>query len=122
MVTNPVDELIELSNKVLTLGPSPFQEGCGWSFALPLLATQQYRKALLWLSDAGGQMGLLQATHMGLALSHAGIVVKDLGRTDSADAAVALLVVAYSSLLLSSRESLVALDYLVRIPNEVRAR
>lgn len=122
---NPVDELIGLGELILSFGPSHFEDPSsgGWSFALPLLASQQYQKALAWLSEAGGPMGLLQAVHLGLVLFEAGITVRNLGHNDSAaDGTLASLLVAYATELLVEPGSLAALDYLVHIPNEVRAR
>lgn len=122
---NPVDELIGLGELIMTFGPTHFDDPAsgGWSFALPLFASQQYQKALTWLAEAGGSVGLLQATHLGLILSEAGVTVRNLGHNDSvADGTVSLLLVAYASELLTDPGSLAAFDYLLHIPNEVRAR
>jgi nuclear pore complex protein Nup93 len=124
---NPVDELIRLGKNVLESGPAYFEDAGsgGWSFALPLFATQQYQKALSYLADVGGPMGLMQAVHLGLVLSGAGISLRDLGMTDPiSDGVYASLLVAYAMYLLAEPEagSLASLNYLVYIPNRTRAR
>lgn len=122
---NPVDELIRLGELINNFGPSHFEDASseGWSYALPLLASQQYQKALLWLADAGGSMGLLQAAHFGLILSMAGVEVRNLGHNDSAaEGTTASLLVAYAKELLAGPGSLAALDYLVLIPNAALSR
>ena len=123
---NPVDELIELGEMIQNWGASYFDDSTsgGWSFALPLLASQQYQKALQWLARSS-RTGLLQAAHLGLVLSTAGVPIDNLGtQQDSVpDDAVASLLVAYASELLPMPGgSLAALTYLMRIPNEARAR
>jgi hypothetical protein len=128
---SPVDELVKLGKMILEdFGPNYFGDPStgGWSFALPLLVTQQYQKALTYLADAGGPMGLLQATHIGLILSSAGIIIRNLRPNDSSatpDGSLqSSLLVAYSNLLFSdpgNLGSLAAIEYLVRIPIPKRA-
>jgi Nup93/Nic96 len=122
--SNPVDHLIKLGEVILNLGPSYFDDPSsgGWAYALPLLATQQYQKALLWLTEVGGPVGLLQSTHIGLVLSLVGIPIRNLGQTNSiGDGVLTNLLVAYSGDVLKGHGSLASLDYLVRIPSKVRA-
>lgn len=123
---NPVDELIRLSDGLLEFGQAHFDDPSsgGWSFALPLLAIQQYERALSFLAETGGPMGLLQATHLGLILSTAEIPVRNLGENNAgtADGIVASLLVAYASELLAGFGPLAALDYLVYLPNDIRKR
>jgi hypothetical protein len=124
---NPVDELVRLAQVLVDqYGPSYFHDpkSCGWSYALPLLATQQYQKALSHLADAGGATGILQATHLGLVLVSAGVPVRNLGQPEGPDNVVAALLVAYSNKLLSdpAAGSLAALEYIARIPNKTQAR
>jgi hypothetical protein len=125
--TSAVDELIRLGELILKCGPSHFDDPLsgGWSYALPLLASQQYQKALMFLVEAGGPLGLLQATHLGLVLSKSGVILRNLGETDSpADGTIADLIAAYARELLKDSETgtLAALSYLVHIPSEVRLR
>jgi len=123
---NPVDELIGLGEMIQNWGASYFDDPTsgGWSFALPLFASQQYQKALQWLARSS-RTGLLQAAHLGLVLSTVGVPIDNLGtQQDSVpDDAVASLLVAYASELLPMPGgSRAALTYLMRIPNEARAR
>jgi Nup93/Nic96 len=125
--SSAVDELIGLGELILKCGPSHFDDPLsgGWSYALPLLASQQYQKALMWLVEAGGRLGLLQATHLGLVLSKCGVIIRNLGETDSpADGTIADLIAAYARDLLQDTETgtLASLSYLVHIPSEVRLR
>jgi Nup93/Nic96 len=121
--TNPVDHLIELGETMMKLGSSYYDDPLsgGWSFALPLLATQQSQKALMWLAEAGGKCGLMQATHIGLVMSLAGIPIRNIGRGETkADGTLSSLLVAYPKNIYVEHGSFVALDYLVQIPNKVR--
>jgi nuclear pore complex protein Nup93 len=123
--SNTVDHLIQISEDILERGPSYFDDSYsgGWSFALPLLASQQYEKALLWLVEAGGQMGLLHAAHIGLVLSFDGSPVRNLGRVDSiVNETTTNLLLAYSNYILKDLGPLAAFDYLAHIPSDVRAR
>ncbi|KAL7520563.1 hypothetical protein ACHAWX_005278 [Stephanocyclus meneghinianus] len=49
----------------------------GWAYALPLLACQQYGTALAYIAEAGGGLGLMQATHMGVVMDAVGIAMDD---------------------------------------------
>ena len=129
---NPEEELVEVGRSIQSYGPSHFganeTETGGWSYAIPLLMTQQYSKALKHLVELGGNFGLLQATHLGLLLSKASIELKDLGQTDPAaydDDLAAELLVHYSDRFLLSKPSdgsLEALEYLCQIPKRDRKR
>jgi Nup93/Nic96 len=122
--TNPVDHLLQVGEVIRKHGSSYFDDPSsgGWAFALPLIATQQYEKALLWLSKSGGQFGLLQATHIGLTLTFAGTNIRDLGQNDSAgNETITSLLVVYSSNIRQEHGSLVALEYLAKIPTKMRA-
>jgi Nup93/Nic96 len=122
--TNPVDHLIQIGEDILNRGPSCFDDPSsgGWSFALPLLASQQYEKALVWLAQTGGPLGLLQAAHIGLALSSDGYPIRNLGQVDSnGNETTSSLLLAYSNDVLKDHGPLAAFDYVAHIPNEVRA-
>ena len=54
----------------------------GWAYALPLLLSQQYATALGYLAEAGGGLGLLQATHVGIAMNAAGLSLVDFVLTE----------------------------------------
>ena len=68
--TNPDGELEKLGQSLCELGPDYFgdPDSGGWSFAWPLLLTQQYERAFTYLTEAGGPTGLLQATHLAYML------------------------------------------------------
>lgn len=122
---SPTEELVQLGETIQEYGPSYFgdDESGGWTFVLPLMATQQYQKALSYLGDAGGPLGLLQAAHVALALSSLSIPVTNLGETGGSSNITASLLVALANQLLTepAAGSSAALEYLVRIPNKVRA-
>lgn len=124
--SNPVDQLVQLAKVIDQYGPDYFYDAksFGWSFALPLLATQQYQKALSHLAGAGGATGILQAAHLGLILVGAGVPVGNLGQPQGPDNVVAALLVAYSNRLIAdpATGSLAALEYIARIPNRTQAR
>jgi hypothetical protein len=127
---NPVDNMIKMGETIMNAGETHLDDpgSGGWSFALPLLATQQYEKALSCLAEAGGLMGLLQAVHIGLVLTGIDIPVRNLGGKDNLpnEGTLATLLVAYSSELVSKSKldvgALASLGYLSKIPNPVRAR
>lgn len=123
---NPMGEIIKLGEVIRGFGPDHFgdEETGGWSYALPLLATQQFKTALSFLADAGGVTGLMQATHLGLALSLGGVAVEDAGRDASSESIVAALLVAYASKLQAEPSAgvMASLEYLLRIPSKDRAR
>lgn len=129
---NPVPQIEKVGASIRKYGPDYFggaEENGGWGYALPLLATQQFRTALTFLAEAGGPAGLLQATHLGLALSMGGCSLDDLGRPSSTDLLTALLV-KYASTLEqdASLGPSPCLEYLLEIPSrdqsykEVRTR
>mmetsp|Transcript_23730 Transcript_23730/g.65944 ORF Transcript_23730/g.65944 Transcript_23730/m.65944 type:complete len:838 (+) Transcript_23730:274-2787(+) len=116
----PDEHLTELGKSIQIYGPSYFgdAESGGWSYSLPLLMTQQYSKALTHLVEFGGDLGLLQATHLGLLLANSKIELEDLGESDvgfDGDLAASLLV-AYAHRLIASAGQVAALEYLSRIP------
>ena len=49
----------------------------GWAYALPLMASQQYASALAYLAEAGGGLGLLQASHLSVVMDLAGLSIDD---------------------------------------------
>lgn len=119
---NPLPQIENIGASIRKYGPDYFggaEENGGWGYALPLLATQQFRTALTFLAEAGGPTGLLQATHLGLALSMGGIPLDDLGRPSSTDLLTALLV-KYASTLEQDSSLGVSpcLEYLLKIPSK----
>lgn len=125
---DPEAALVQLGSMIQSYGPSYFgdSESGGWSYSLPLLMTQQYNKALTHLVEFGSNLGLLQATHLGLLLSNASIELSDLGHGSTAaqgDLAASLLV-AYAGRLLAepTAGSLAALEYLMLIRKRDRMR
>lgn len=124
---NPPPQIENIGASIRKYGPEYFggaEENGGWGYALPLLATQQFKTALTFLAEAGGSTGLLQATHLGLVLSMGGIPLEDLGRPSSStgDLATALLV-KYATTLEHDPALGVgaALEYLLRIPSKERS-
>lgn len=121
MGPNSVDELIKLGELIQSWGPSYFEDPTsgGWSFALPLLASQQYQKALYWLARSCGT-GLLQAAHIALVLSKAGISIQNLGGEETNEVVTTLLA-AYATEVASLLGAPQALVYLMHIPNKAEA-
>lgn len=124
--SSPQRKLADLGKSIRDFGPEYFGTQDPYSYAWPLLATQQYASALTHLASAGGPMGLLQATHLGLVLtSLLEIGVVDLGARSGADASsnvLTSLLVKYSrSVLLPRVGAGAALEYLARIPTRARA-
>lgn len=122
--SDPVSELVKLGEGIRNLGSDYFssEETGGWSYALPLLAAQQFRTALAYLPEAGSLTGLLQATHLGLVLSLGGVSANNLGK-DSPDIVTELLVIYATKLENESWAGPVAaLEYLLRISGKERLR
>ena len=121
--SNPVAELESLGKEIRNLGSTYFADEVsgGWSYSLPLFASQQYRTGLTFLVEAGGAMGLMQATHLGALLSSCGVNVDNLGDSGAQIASGGLetaLLVQYSDFLLVDFGAVCALEYLLWIPNE----
>jgi hypothetical protein len=127
--TKPLEELSELGNSIKRYGPGYFEDEdrFGWPYALPLLVTQEYRTALSYIADAGGPMGLLQATHLGIALHISGVALKDFAGAGVTAAAVdnilTTLLERYATYIRAepSAGNVASLEYLVRIPQKARA-
>eukprot|EP00986_Skeletonema_menzelii_P009664 scaffold4427_cov142-Skeletonema_menzelii.AAC.9 len=86
----------------------------GWAYTLPLLASQQYATALAYLAEAGGGLGLLQATHVCVVMDAAGLLVSDYSDASNApsQALVPMLVASFSASL-QGLDAEAALKYLV---------
>jgi nuclear pore complex protein Nup93 len=121
---SPVDEIAKLGEIIRSFGPDYFgnEESGGWSYALPLIASQQFKTALSYLADAGGPMGLLQATHLAIILSLANVPVTDIGDNAPTECIVTALLVAYASRLEMETVAAVeaSLEYLLQIPSKER--
>ncbi|KAL3771253.1 hypothetical protein ACHAW5_006662 [Stephanodiscus triporus] len=87
----------------------------GWAYALPLLASQQYETALAYLAEAGGGLGLLQATHIGIAMNAWGMCLCDFALEEESNVQETLLpmLVASYSASLQGLDASAALRYLV---------
>jgi hypothetical protein len=109
---SPESQLDDLGEKILQFGASYFdnQESGGWAFALPLLASQQFHPALAYLSEFGGSMGRMQATHLGLFLGSA--------LNSETESFVNTLLVDYGQYLEMKYGAICALEYLRHIPNK----
>lgn len=127
---NPDDGLIRIRNLIADeFGEQYFQDQTsdGWSFAIPLLLTQQYKRALKHLYEKGGRVGLLFTSHMGLILGYSGIINGNMQshveQNVVDDDIVSSLLIDYANCLLSDTNfgPLAAFEYLVRIPNRARA-
>jgi Nup93/Nic96 len=124
--SSPQQKLADLGKAIRDFGPEYFGAHDPYSYAWPLLVTQQYASALKHLASAGGPMGLLQATHLALVLTGLlEIGVLDLGAGTGADASASVLtslLVKYSrSVLLPRVGARAALEYLARIPTRTAA-
>ncbi|KAL7563184.1 hypothetical protein ACA910_014460 [Epithemia clementina (nom. ined.)] len=126
---DPQEELANLGRSIQDYGANYFgdAESGGWSYAIPLLMTQQYSKALTHLVEEGSNLGLLQAAHLGLLMSSNWIPLTDLGQPndeEEQDDLAASLLVAYAGRLLAepTAGSLAAFEYLSLIPRRDRMR
>jgi hypothetical protein len=133
MQENADEELVSVANLIQEFGPAHFgdNESGGWSYAMPLMVTQQYSQALSHLANTGSSMGLLQASHLGLILSTCGVYDLEMpsrstnaDQRHSLDDVAAALMTAYGDTLVMdpATGALGALEYLARIPSKVRAR
>jgi len=89
----------------------------GWAYAFPLLASQQYATALAYLAEAGGGLGLLQATHVALIMDTMGLPIDDFSldgrdKSRSTQTLFPMLVTSYSASLQGS-DAGAALQYLM---------
>ena len=102
--------------------PREIPRSGGWAYTLPLLASQQYATALAYLAEAGGGLGLLQATHIGLAMNIMGLPITDfnLGRNSMSNASQALfpMLAASFSASLQGSDTEAALQYIMVLPRE----
>jgi hypothetical protein len=91
----------------------------GWAYTLPLLASQQYATALAYLAEAGGGLGLLQATHVGVLMDAAGLSVSDYSNASNAPSQtlVPMLVASFSASL-QGLDAEAALKYLVLLSDK----
>lgn len=127
---DPVLRIAEIGASIRKYGPEYFgaDESGGWAYALPLIASQQFKTALAYLAGAGGDNALLQAVHLGLVFSLAGVEVADLQHTTTPTPTmkrssseeselVNALLVSYSNMLQREPTAgvLVALQYLLKI-------
>lgn len=121
---NSVVELENVGKTILSFGSAYFddQDSGGWSYALPLLAAQQFRTALSYLVHVGGAMGMLQATHLGILLESKGLKLENLGESSqpASGSLITSLLVDYSNWLhgYPSSGAVCSLEYLRRIPNK----
>ncbi|KAL3916530.1 MAG: hypothetical protein SGILL_005138 [Bacillariaceae sp.] len=122
-----VSKLTLVGTDIRRLGHSHFDTDANgpWAYCLPLMVSQQCQTALSFLAEAGGEMGLLEATHLGLAFLSANVKVTDLGKTLPAghghrDLSSTLLV-QYAKLLerMPSFGLRQSLQYLLNIPSEM---
>jgi hypothetical protein len=126
---DPTQSIQLIGKSIKKYGPDYFaaenDTSGGWGYALPLLASQQFKTALAYLAEAGGSTGLLQATHLGLIFSLQGVPVTDLGRptstSNNVDVVTALLV-KYAQALEVEASPFASLEYLLKIPNKKKGR
>ena len=96
----------------------------GWAYTMPLMVTQQYGSALAYLAEAGGGLGLLQATHLGVAMDVMGLSSCDFTldghkSLSSQETLLPMLVASYSSSL-QGLDAAAALKYLVLLSDKGR--
>jgi hypothetical protein len=113
----PPTAINELANTIKQLGPDSFTQDSEWGYAFPLLAAQQYREALMYVAKTN----LLQATHVAMMLDAAKVDLNDAGSTTQSVPLVTTFLLEYANLL-QQKDAFAAAEYLVRIPNEVRAQ
>jgi hypothetical protein len=129
---SPERSLVRLGRSIRDLGSEYFGTRDPYSYAWPLLATQQYGTALRHLASTGGPVGLLQAAHLGLVMTNLlGISLVDLrddeerdedsGIIDSSHELMTRLLVRYAHAILPHAGAVAAMEYAVRIPTEARA-
>jgi Nup93/Nic96 len=114
--SNTVKSLIELGKEIKTLGPKYFEsnnETNAWSYAMPLFLAQQYRSSILHLIKVGGDVGALEATHLGIFLPE----LCDLGESSSSCLLSSLLIDFARNLKPSQ-----ALAYLIHLPDNKEKR
>ena len=123
---NPMNEIVNLGGFIRGFGPDHFtdEDSGGWSYALPLMVSQQFKSALSYVADVGGPTGLLQATHLGLVLNLGGAAIEDIGQDLSSECILSALLVAYASKLCTQSPAgpKAALEYLRKIPSQSRVR
>ena len=113
----PPTAMNELANTIKQLGPDNFPQDTKWGYAIPLMATQQYREALVHVAKTN----LLQATHMAMMLDAAKVDLNGAGSTTQAVPLVTTFLLEYANLL-QQKDVFAAAEYLARIPNEARAQ
>lgn len=120
-VIGGVSSMEELGESILDCGPAYFgdPDSGGWSYALPLLLTQQYEACLRHLAETSS-VGLMQAAHIGLVFVSSGMT-RSHSNDGSVEELVASLLGSYSSNV-SSILGHNVLVYLVRVPDKKRAR
>jgi hypothetical protein len=129
---SPERGLKQLGRSIRDLESEYFGTRDPYSFAWPLLATQQHATALEHLVSAGGLVGLLQATHLGLVMTNLlGIGLADLrddndpndhsGSAGSSQELMTRLLVQYAHAVVPLVGAAPALEYAVRIPSVTRA-
>jgi Nup93/Nic96 len=79
------DKVEALGRTIVQWGPARFDdhrsEG-GWAYAIALLATQQYRRAIAHLIHTGHAIGLMEATHIGMVFDAIGIPIEETASID----------------------------------------
>lgn len=112
----------EEADTIQKWGPSYFatDDAGPWGYCLPLLSTQQFGTALIFLFEAGGATGALEASHLGLALSNANVEVRNLGDDRPSRDLGADLLTKYAQMLEKdpSIGQEAALQYLLRVRPE----
>ena len=124
---DPVQHIRAIGESIKKYGPNYFGEDDnneGWGYALPLLASQQFKTALVFLAGSRSPLGLLQSVHLGLVMSLGNVNIKDFGQDASSNGVVTELLVNYASALEVDPAigPIGGLDYLMKIPDKNRAR
>jgi len=124
--SDPMAAIAHLGEHIRGFDASYFdgQNGGDSSFALSLLASQQFSSALQCLAMSKSPTGLLEAAHLGLFILSVDDVVGDMGNGKSNTGVVNDILVAYASYLLTAvpEGSTMALLYLLKIADKVCRR
>jgi hypothetical protein len=122
---DPFSQITAIGAKIKDFGPSQFadEEKKAWGYAFPLIASFQFKTALSFLAENGGSVGLMQAAHLALVFSVAGVDVSDMvdypdNKSGGGDLTTILLT-KYAQLLEREPSAgvLAALQYLLKIPS-----
>jgi hypothetical protein len=112
---DPSEGLADLGKEIIQQGPAYFRTASPWEYFLPLLAAQQYHRALDWLV----RVAPVHGTHLALGFHQANIAIQNLGEANVSEQALTAILVKYAALMEYPEA---ALTYLSLIADKGRAR